>query len=308
MYEAFYRLRAKPFQLSPDPRFFYKSQTHKRALAYLRYGVQQGEGFIVITGDVGTGKSMLVETLLKYLENENIIAAQLVTTQLQATDLLRMAARAFGVAYTNPSKAVLLAELESFLGATIEEGKRALLVVDEAQGLPRESIEELRMLSNFQRDGQVLLQTFLLGQEEFRNVLRSEGFEQLRQRVIASYHLTPLAPEETQKYIEHRLFEAGWSRDPNFTEDAYREIFEFSGGVPRRINSLCDRLLLYGSIEGLHTLDRAAFRAVAEELMEEQGGASDREAPVRDFSAGEGKPESKRSGNPSQLNKRWPRD
>ncbi|MFZ0256935.1 MAG: XrtA/PEP-CTERM system-associated ATPase [Gammaproteobacteria bacterium] len=273
MYESFYRLRTKPFQLSPDPRFFFNSQVHKRALAYLRYGVKQGEGFIIITGDVGTGKSMLVSTLFKSLETEDVVAAQVVSTQLKADDLLRVVASAYGLPYHKVSKAGLLMSLESFFQACVQEGKRVLLVVDEAQGLPRQSIEELRMLSNFQMDGRALLQSFLLGQKEFRATLRSEGFEQLRQRVIAAYHLKSLGPDETRGYIDHRLITAGWQGDPQFTDQAYLDIHEYTNGIPRRINTLCDRLFLYGCLEELHEINRDAVAAVTEDMLEEQGGA-----------------------------------
>lgn len=272
MYENFYQLGAKPFRLSPDPRFFFNSKGHKRALAYLRYGVNQGEGFIVITGDVGTGKTTLVSTLFKFLEKENVVAAQIVTTQLQADDLIRAVAAAYGLSYQTVSKAELLRSLEDYFRVCAQEGKRVLLVVDEAQGLPPQSIEELRMLSNFQIGGRALLQSFLLGQKEFRVTLRTEGFEQLRQRVIAAYHLEPLGPDEVKDYIEHRLRVSGWSGDPRITSEAYRDIANFTDGVPRRINTLCDRVLLYGSLEELHTIDRDAVYAVSEDIVEERGG------------------------------------
>ena len=272
MYESFYNLKVKPFQLSPDPRFFYNSQGHKRALAYLRYGVKQGEGFIIVTGNVGTGKTTLVSTLFRALEQENVVAAQVVTTQLQADDLLRMVAAAFGLSYQRIGKATLLNNLQSYFRACVEEGKRVLLVVDEAQNLPKRSIEELRMLSNFQLNGRALLQSFLLGQREFRTTMRSEGFEQLRQRVIAAYHLKPLRFDESRGYVEHRLLTAGWQGDPKITDEAYEGIYQFSEGVPRRINTLCDRLLLFGCLEELHTLDGDALRSVARDIVEEHGG------------------------------------
>ena len=272
MYEAFYNLSAKPFQLSPDPRFFFNSKGHKRALAYLRYGIKQGEGFIIVTGNVGTGKTTLVSALFQGLAKENIVATQIVTTQMRADDLLRMVAAGFGLAYEHVGKAALLRHLEAFFRSCVEEGKRVLLVVDEAQGLPRNSIEELRMLSNFQMGGKSLLQSFLLGQREFRNTMRSPGFEQLRQRVIAAYHLKPLDSEETRAYIEHRLRTVGWDDDPHITEEAFAEIYRFTEGVPRRINTLCDRLMLFAYLEELHTINHDALAAVTEDIIEEHGG------------------------------------
>jgi putative secretion ATPase (PEP-CTERM system associated) len=275
MYEEFYNLKAKPFRLSPDPRFFFSSRGHKRALAYLRYGLRQGEGFIIITGDVGTGKTLLVSTLFQLLAKENVIGTHIVTTQMQADDLLRMVASGFGLTYQRTSKAALLRSLESYFRACTQEGKRVLLVVDECQGLPRKAIEELRMLSNFQMKGRPLLQSFLLGQREFRTTMRSEGFEQLRQRVIAAYHLKALDVTETRGYIEHRLRLAGWEGDPSLSEDIFGGIYEFTDGVPRRINTLMDRLLLYGYLEEIHAIDREGLRSVANDIIEEQGGPVD---------------------------------
>ena len=275
MYEDFYHLKAKPFRLSPDPRFFYSSRGHKRALAYLRYGVKQGEGFIIITGDVGTGKTLLVSTLFQLIAKENVIGTHIVTTQMQADDLLRMVAAGFGLAYQRVTKAALLRSLESYFRACTQEGKRVLLVVDECQGLPRKAIEELRMLSNFQMKGRPLVQSFLLGQREFRATMRSEGFEQLRQRVIAAYHLRPLDSGETRGYIEHRLGLAGWKGDPRLPDNVFDRIHEFTEGVPRRINTLMDRLLLYGYLEEIHEISRDALDSVANDIIEEQGGLSD---------------------------------
>ena len=272
MYEAFYNLTAKPFQLSPDPRLFFRSKAHERALAYLRYGIDQGEGFIVITGDVGTGKSMLVSTLLRSLEKEDVVTAQIVTTQLESDDLIRMIAAAFGLAYQRENKAVLVGSLEAFFCSCMQEGKRVLVVVDEAQGLPRSSLEELRMLSNLKANDRQLMQSFLLGQREFHRTMRSEGFEQLRQRVIAAYHLLPFGEDETRAYVEHRLRLCGWHDDPRFAEAVFSDIYEFTRGVPRRINTLCNRLLLYACLRELHEINREMFACVAQDISEEQGG------------------------------------
>jgi putative secretion ATPase (PEP-CTERM system associated) len=274
MYDTFYKLRARPFQLSPDPRFFFKSQSHKRALAYLLYGVRQGEGFVVITGDVGTGKTTLSQALFRSVQQEHLVAAQIVTTQIQEDDLLRLVASSFGLPFEGVSKAALLRNLEGFFRACHQERKRVLLVVDESQNLPPRAVEELRMLSNFQIGGRMLVQSFLLGQKEFRTIMRSPSFEQLRQRVIAAYHLQPLEAAETRAYIEHRLTLVGWQRDPSIDEAAHEAIYRFTEGVPRRVNTFCDRLFLHASLEELHAIDRETVEVVARDIIEEQGGFS----------------------------------
>lgn len=283
MYESFYKLSTRPFQLSPDPKFFYGSPSHKRAMSYLRYGLTQGEGFIVITGDIGTGKTMLVNTLFNDLSKENVVAAQLVTTQLEADDTLRMVAASFGLAHEGLDKATILKNLETFMTSRMRQGKRVLLLVDEAQNLPPRSLEELRMLSNFQLGGRVLFQSFLLGQVEFRNTIQAKGLEQLRQRVIAAYHLEHLDEEQTRGYIEHRLRTAGWVGDPKFTSAAYADIYKYSGGIPRRINTLCDRLLLFGLLEEIHEFDADKVNTVVQELKNETSSDDfDVTPPVRE--------------------------
>ncbi len=269
MYEAFYNLSTKPFQLSPDPRFFFDSSVHKRAMSYLRYGLSQGEGFIVVTGGIGTGKTTLVRNLFAELDQQKIVAAQLVTTKLQPDELLKMVSSSFGLPYEGLSKASLLKQFETFLKKCDFQDKRVLLVVDEAQNLPAETVEELRMLSNFQTDKRSLIQSFLLGQEEFRQTINSPGMEQLRQRIIASCHLAPLDKKETRLYIEHRLKEVGWSSRPVITDIAFELIHNFTNGVPRRINVFCDRLLLYGYLEELFVFKPEVVNKVAEELAAE---------------------------------------
>jgi len=275
MYKAYYHLQAKPFQLTSDPRFFYSSKGHRRAMAYLVYGVHQGEGFIVITGEVGAGKTMLASTLARTMASRNLVLAQVVSTSLEADDLVRMVAAALGLPQDN-SKAVLLNRVEQFLVACQRQGKKVLLVVDEAQNLPPRSVEELRMLSNFVCADKPLLQTFLLGQPEFRRTLQSPAMEQLRQRVIASCHLGPLDGAETEAYILHRLQTVGWRDDPSFSRDTFDAIHQHSGGIPRRINILCDRLLLMGRLDEKHAFTVKDVATVTYELQQEFAPAGQR--------------------------------
>lgn len=269
MYEAFYGLTSKPFQLNPDPRFYYSSKPHRRARSYLVYGVMRGEGFIVITGEVGAGKTTIVRDLLESLENGAVVAAHLVSTQLGAEDALRMVCGAFGVSVRGSGKADMLMALEAFFITQTTQGKRCLLIVDEAQNLQHQAVEELRMLSNFQFGDQALLQTFLVGQPEFREILQGPGMLQLRQRVTARCHLGPLDEEDTRAYIEHRLKCAGATDKPTFDPAVFQAIYQHSGGIPRRINAVCDRLLLQGYLsETTHfTLD--AMQEVMAEIHTE---------------------------------------
>ena len=268
MYETYYHLQARPFQLTSDPRFFYASKGHRRAMAYLVYGAHQGEGFIVITGEIGAGKTMLASALARKMASSNLVLAQVVSTNLEADDLVRMVAAAFGLTQDN-SKAVLLNRVEQFLVACQKQGKKVLLVVDEAQNLPPRSVEELRMLSNFVCADKPLLQTFLLGQPEFRKTLQSPEMEQLRQRVIASCHLGPLDGAETDAYIMHRLQAVGWHGDPSFSSDAMVSIRQHTGGIPRKINILCDRLLLMGCLDEKHSFTDKEVVQVIGELQQE---------------------------------------
>lgn len=269
MYLAYYGFAEKPFQLKPDPNFFFPSRGHKRAAAYLEYGLSQEDGFIIITGDVGAGKTTLMRYLFQKLRQERVAAAQLVSTRLDPDDALRMVAAAFGLSYEGLSKAALLLELERFMHKCERESTRVLLVVDEAQNLLPQTLEELRMLSNFQSDNRPLLQTFLLGQPEFRRTLLGSQMQQLRQRVIATYHLGPLDQAETRAYIEHRLQKAGWNGSPVLQDEIFEVIHNFSAGIPRKINLFCDRLLIMGCLEELQTLGKAEANEVMLDIQKE---------------------------------------
>jgi len=269
MYEAFFGFSSKPFQLNPDPAFYYSSKPHQRARAYLEYGVVRGEGFIVITGEVGAGKTTIVRGLLDSLDAKSLVAAHLVSTQLGAEDTLRLVAAAFGVKVKDVSKAELILALEAFFTAQVVKGRRCLLVVDEAQNLQQQAVEELRMLSNFQYGQTALLQTFLIGQPEFRDMLQSPEMLQLRQRITASCHLGPLDRQETQGYIEHRLACAGAQGRPTWDLEAFDRVFDHTQGIPRRINTLCDRLLLHAFLAESSHIGPELVDEVLAEFQEE---------------------------------------
>jgi len=279
MYESFYGLSSKPFQLNPDPTFYFGSKQHRRAKAYLDYGVSRNEGFIVITGEVGAGKTTLLRTLIDSLHGSNVVVGHLVTTQLGAEDTLRMVGASFGFKVKDVPKSELLITLEAFLISQTSKGKRCLLIVDEAQNLTPRAVEELRMLSNFQFGNQALMQSFLVGQPEFREILQRPEMEQFRQRVAATCHIGPLDRDETQHYIEHRLKCAGSTGKPSFDPGAFDAIFQASGGIPRRINSVCDRLLLAGFLAGKNHLAVGDVNEVVREFAEESA------VPVRPATA-----------------------
>ncbi|HEY8352188.1 MAG TPA: XrtA/PEP-CTERM system-associated ATPase [Sphingomonadales bacterium] len=275
MYVEFYKLSGRPFQLTPDPRFYFNSSTHKKAMAYLTYGLNQGEGFIIITGEVGAGKTTLVGHLFDQLDRTRFVAAKVVTTQTGADDTLRMVAAGFGLATEGADKATLLQRIEGYLRAQHRAGRRALLIIDEAQNLPISALEELRMLSNFQEGDRALLQSFLLGQPEFREKWALDpALEQLRQRVIATHHLQAMTAEETEGYIRHRLELVGWKNDPSFTDEAFAKIYEYTGGVPRRLNALCARVLLFAALEEAHEITGQLVEEVIADLERDNRAAA----------------------------------
>lgn len=276
MYEQFYGFSGRPFQLAPDPEFYFESLTHRKALSYLGYGLAQSEGFIVITGEIGAGKSTLAAHLIASVDRARLTVGQIVTSRLDGDDLVHMAAQAFGLP-AHADKTQALAALERFFQDEARAGRRSLLIVDEAQNLATDALEELRMLSNFHLGAHPLLQIVLLGQPEFRVVLDDPRFEQLRQRVIATHHLDAMEPGEVGPYIEHRLARVGWKGDPAFVGEVYARLAAASGGVPRRINQLVNRLLLVGAVDCAHRIDDAMLD---EALADLAGDASAADHPV----------------------------
>jgi putative secretion ATPase (PEP-CTERM system associated) len=272
MYDQFYGFTGRPFQLTPDPAFYFESGTHRKAMSYLGYGLAQGEGFIVITGDVGAGKTTLVGHLMNTIDPNRLTAVKLVSTQVEGDDLLRLVAEQFGIEWEGQSKAELLRAMEQYLREQARAGRRTLLIVDEGQNLAISALEELRMLSNFQLGGHSLLQIFLLGQPEFRQTLfHSPTLEQLRQRVIATHHLDPMEPEEVEPYILHRLGKVGWTGNPSFSPDSFELMYDYSEGVPRKLNVLVSRLLLFGAVEELNRINAQHVRNVIAEIESDRG-------------------------------------
>jgi|GEM_PF-264475 len=270
MYESFYNLKVEPFRLSPDHRFCFSHKSYAKAKAYMQYAIHRAEGFVMVTGKPGTGKTTLVNDLVDGLSQSKIVVATIVSTQLEADDLLRLVACNFGLDVDAPNKAVLLQGLSVRLRRYHEEGTRALLIIDEAQDLSASALEELRLLTNLQLNNQPLLQIFLVGQENLRDLVQKPSMEQVHQRLVAACHLEALSEPDTKAYIRHRLDRVGWKNDPTIDEGVYPVVFQFSKGVPRRINLICSRFLLHGCVEEKHRIRAADVRTVVEELRHEQ--------------------------------------
>lgn len=266
-----YGFREPPFQMTPDARLYFPSTVHSRAYAHLLYGLSQREGFVVVTGEVGAGKTTLIERLCAELALKGHAVARVMTTQVEAEDLLRLVAVAFGANASGTKAEILRAIVTRLWEGISERGLRHVLIVDEAQALPVGALEELRMLSNVTEGEQALLQVVLMGQPQLRRTLARPDLDQLRQRILAAYHLGSLTRDETQLYIRHRMTAVGWSGHPAWEDGTFDLLHQYSGGIPRRINRLCARVLLAGSLEHASVLGKELVKATAEELEQDLG-------------------------------------
>lgn len=270
MYETFYNLPNNPFRLTPDPDFCFRHSGYKRAHEYLDYALKLGEGVVMVTGGPGTGKTTLIESFMSLLDMSSVKLARIPASNLESDDLLRAVAYGYGIDAEGLDKATLRHRIRCFLEEQVKAGWRVLLIIDEAQSLPNRALEELRLLADLQVDSRQLLQLFVVGQELLREHMADGAMNHFQQRVIAHYHLMPLSLAETRAYVEYRLLQAGWQGDPEFTGAAIRDIYNYSRGIPRHINKLCNRLLLLGYGKGSHILDSEDVQAITCEMSDEQ--------------------------------------
>ena len=265
MYERFYRLRERPFALTPDPDYLYPSRGHQEALSYLRYGIETHAGFVVVTGAIGSGKTTVLQTLFRGLDSHTTVA-RVMNTLLDPRELLESAMIDVGLDATGKSKPQMLKDFGEFLVRERSAGRSVLLAIDEAQNLTLPSLEEIRMLSNLETEKSKLLQIILIGQPDLRDKLDRPELEQLRQRITVSYHLEPLDAEETARYINHRLARASIGPPLVFDQVVTARIHARSGGVPRLINVIADAALVFGYGEEQATIDARLVDMVIADL------------------------------------------
>lgn len=269
VYKSVYNLEGQPFRLSPDHRFSFAHQTYNDAKSYLKYAISEGEGIVAITGAAGTGKTTLIASLISELDQSQVQVGVVTNMQLDSGGLLSLVADAFSLEVERSERVNSLNVFKQFLKQQREVGRRVVLIVDEAQGLTPELLEDLRLFSNFQEDEQLLMQIFLVGQESMMDLIRAPGMEQLHQRIIAAAELKPLNLEQTIEYIVHRLTRVGWKNDPVITDEACNLVYKFSEGIPRLINLICHRLFLHAGLKNKHKIDGSDALIVVVELHKE---------------------------------------
>jgi general secretion pathway protein A len=265
MYLTHYNLKIMPFETSPDPKFIWLSEKHKEALASLKYGIQENKGFLLLTGDIGTGKTTIINCFLKENDTDAIITS-IPDPDLSIVDFFKLLSKEFNINMAFDTKADFLIQFESFLHNTYSERKKALLIIDEAQRLNQQLLEQIRLLSNIERRDVKLINIFFVGQNELHQLIMDEQNRALRQRIAVHYKIEPLTEPETQDYIKHRLRVAG-SEEEIFSPDAISEIFSFSKGYPRLINGICDRALLIGYVLDIKKIDSKIAKKCADELI-----------------------------------------
>jgi general secretion pathway protein A len=269
MYEAFYGFREKPFSILPDPSFLYFSRKHSMALDMLEYGMMNQAGFNVITGDIGTGKTTLIRYVLSRLDRD-VTVGLISNTHRSFGELLQWILFAFNLEHRGKEKVEMFQDFLDFLLREYSQNRRTVLIVDEAQNMSADTLEELRMLSNVNADKDQVLQLVLVGQAELRDTLRRPDMQQFAQRIAVDYHLEPLDREETRTYIRHRLMVAGGNDPQTFDDAACDAVFEHGHGVPRLTNLLCDAALVYGFAEQKLRIDAQLVQDVAHD--KKQGG------------------------------------
>lgn len=277
MYEAFFDLKENPFGTTPDPRFLYKGKAHREALAYLAYGVFRKKGFLAVSGEVGIGKTTIIRAFVQTF-HPCLEVAFILNTKVDFRELLYMLLVDFGIEVENDSKVAMLATLNEHLIQRYAENQNPLLIIDEAQNLTPEVLEELRMLSNLETDEQKLIQIVLVGQPELTRVLQRDDMRQLRQRIPGVFHMQFLSRDEVFSYIRYRLGVAGMRNGQlMFSDNAVDVIHQFSSGIPRLINMLCDRVLLRGYLQKTHVVEKDMVEASILELSyQARGGSGER--------------------------------
>lgn len=253
MYLAYYDLKRMPFKTNPDPRFLWLGENHREALSVLKYGILKGDGFLLLTGDVGTGKTSLIRHILNLIKRKALVAF-IPISDMEAIDFFNLLSEEFRMKEKYRKEADFLISFKRFLLTAHSKHKKVFLIIDEAQNIGHELFEKIRLLSNIELDSRKLINIFFVGQNEIENILMDERNKAIRQRITTSLHLNPLKELETRKYIAHRLRVAGAKRNM-FTSDACSKIHYISDGIPRLINSVCDCALLSGYVEGRKIID-----------------------------------------------------
>ena len=267
MYLDYYGLTEPPFDITPNPRFLFFSPKHREAFNHLVYGIRERKGFVQLTGEVGAGKTTVCRAMMEQL-GDNYATALILNPVLDAGQLIKAIAMEFGLSVRSLDRLETVAALNTFLLEQVEHQKEAVLIIDEAQDLTNELLEQVRLLSNLETDDRKLLQIVLMGQPELRDRLNDFNLRQLRQRITVRYHLRPLTRSEVGQYVQHRLQTSGAKGAPYFTQAALWRIQYYSGGIPRLVNALCDKCLLAGFVQ---LRDRIDFRTVGKAIRELEG-------------------------------------